>query len=60
MRDYWLYVIKNQREKYVMMESLFEEARKDHERLVAIVNQNVFFQEILADESKREEIVTES
>jgi hypothetical protein len=56
MRDYWLHVAKYERERYQLVERLFEQSKRDSELLEAIINQNVRFHEILEDEEKQREI----
>ena len=49
MSDYWLHVAKYKRERYQLVEKLFEQSKRDSELLEAIINQNVRFHEILED-----------
>ena len=56
MSDYWLHVAKYERERYQLVEKLFEQSKRDCELLEAIINQNVRFHEILEDREKQEGI----
>ena len=55
MSDYWLHVAKYERERYEMVEKLFEQSKRDSELLEAIINQNVRFYEILEDKERESE-----
>ena len=53
MSDYWLHVAKYERERYELVEKLFEQSKRDSELLGAIINQNELFREILKDKAKQ-------
>jgi len=53
MSDYWLHVVKYERERYQQVEKLFEQSKRDNELLEAIINQNERFQEILESKEKQ-------
>jgi len=56
MSDYWLHVAKYERERYQLVEKLFEQSKRDNELLEALINQNMRFHEILEDREKQGEI----
>jgi hypothetical protein len=56
MSDYWLYVVKYERERCQLVEKLFEQSKRDNELLEALINQNMRFHEILEDREKQGEI----
>jgi hypothetical protein len=56
MSDYWLHVVKYERERYQSVKKLFSQSKRDNELLEAIINQNERFHEILDDKDKQGEI----
>jgi hypothetical protein len=55
MTDYQLHVAKYGRERYQLVEKLFEQAKQDSELLEALMNQNIRFHEILDNREKQGE-----
>jgi len=41
MNDYWLHVVKYEKERYQSIEELFSQSRRDNELLEAIISQDV-------------------
>jgi hypothetical protein len=57
MTDYQLHVAKYERERYQLVEKLFEQAKRDSELLEALMNQNIRFHEILENREKQGESI---
>jgi len=57
MTDYQLHVAKYERERYQLVEKLFEQAKRDSELLEALMNQNIQFREILENRKKQGETI---
>ena len=57
MTDYQLHVAKYERERYQLVEKLFEQAKRDSELLEALMNQNIQFREILGNREKQGESI---
>lgn len=57
MSDYWLHVVKYERERYQSVKKLFSQSKRDNELLEAIINQNERFHEILDNKYKGESAV---
>jgi hypothetical protein len=55
MSDFWLHMAKHERERYELVEKLFEQSKRDNELLDAIINQNVRFYNILKNKEKESE-----
>lgn len=51
MRDYWLHVIKHDRERYAVIARLFEQSQRDSILLEQIVKQNEDYRMILQENS---------
>lgn len=49
MSDYWLHVIKYDRERYTVIARLFEQAKRDNMLLEAIIKQNEDYRTILKE-----------
>ena len=57
MTDYQLHVAKYERERYQLVEKLFEQAKRDSKLLEALMNQNMRFHEILENREKQGESI---
>lgn len=55
MEDYWLHVVRCERQRYQSLQKIFAQAKRDSELLEALLQQNIRFRQVLDERLKQPE-----